>query len=153
METIFIRRQIAAPVAVVWRELNVLSSYDSGLAAAAVEVLGGQPPTFLSFRLLRGAPVRGNVVAVQLHPGVRGSTELVLESAFQVSLTGMGGWGRRRMRHLLMELTQRLEDAAEQAWMGSQTGGGQFSDSPAGDSDRDPRGEHHGRDLRHLPCV
>jgi hypothetical protein len=148
VETIFIRRQIAAPAAVVWRVLNAMSSHDTGMTAAVTEVLGGQPPTFLSFRLLRGAPVRRNVISVQLHRTALGSTEVVVHGAFQPSLAGAGGWGRRRVRHLLIELTQRLEDAVRAA-----EHPGDRHALAAQLTEIDGRGEDRGRGLRHVPCL
>lgn len=111
MDAIFIRRQLPVPVSVVWQALSDMSSDSTGLTAAVTEVLGGQPPTFLSFRLLRGAPVRRNVVSVQLFPSGPGSTEVFVDGAFEPSLVGVGGLGRRRVRRLLIELTERLEAA------------------------------------------
>ncbi|KAA1427402.1 hypothetical protein [Nocardioides antri] len=111
MDGIFIRSKLSAPVPVVWQALRDMSAYDTGLTAGVTEVLGGQPPTYLSFRLLSGAPVRRNVVSVQLFPGAPGSTEVFVDGAFQPSLAGAGGLARRRVRRLLVELTERLEAA------------------------------------------
>lgn len=112
METVLVQRRIAAPVAAVWQALALVLSSDAAMIAATVEVLGGQPPTLLSFRLLSGAPVRRNVVAVQLRPGTPGTTELCVESAFQTAPTGLTGRARRRMRHLLLDLTASVATVA-----------------------------------------
>ncbi|MDZ5623648.1 hypothetical protein [Nocardioides bizhenqiangii] len=111
MEAIFIYRRLAAPVAAVWRALTEMSLNDTGLTTAVTEVLGGQAPTFLTFRLLSGAPVRRNVVSVQLYPVRLDSTEVFVEGAFQASLAGTGGRGRRRVRCVLIELADRLDAA------------------------------------------
>lgn len=111
MVTIVLKRQIAAPVALVWRLLHTMSFDDTGMTTAKTEVLGGTGATLLSSRLLSGAPVRRNVVSVQIAPEHSRLERDPHEGSISAIPSGILGVSRRRVRHLLAELMARLEDA------------------------------------------
>lgn len=109
MRKMLLVRDVAVPVWEAWRALGMMALDEAGTALLRTEVLGGQAPTLLTFRLRGVSAVGHNVVAVQLLPHTSRSTRIVVEAVFEPRFLGAGGRARRQAHRLLEEFLSGVQ--------------------------------------------